>query len=295
MQVAITGSSGLVGSALVQALLDNGDTPIRVTRNKTGDVFWDPVAGVLDGASLEGVDVVVHLAGAGIGDKRWSDKRKAILLDSRVDGTRLLSSTLASLDRPPSKLLSASAIGYYGDQSDRPLTESDPQGQGFMAEVCSAWEASTEAAERAGISVTHLRTGIVLSPVGGMLKRLLPIYRLALGGPLGKGDQMMSWISLHDEVAAIMWLFDHDLTGPVNLTSPEAVTSRRFAKALGRAVNRPAFIPVPAIMPMAVFGRELVEGLIVASANVHPERLVASGFPYTHPELESALQEMVGA
>ena len=293
MQVAITGSTGLIGTALVDALQAAGDSPIRVVRQAGDGIRWDPSAGTIDAASLEGVDAVVHLAGEGIGDKRWTAAQKRRIADSRVHGTTLLSETLANLERRPKVLLSASAIGFYGDRGDEPVTEQADRGDGFLADVCAAWEKSTEVAEQAGITVAHLRNGIVLSAPGGVLGKMLPLYRLGLGGRLGSGRQYMSWISLDDEVNAIRWLLSNPLQGAVNLTAPEPVTNREFTKTLAGALRRPAVMPVPRFAPKLLVGSELAEALLFSSTRVIPERLGNAGYPFAHPTLDDALRSIL--
>jgi uncharacterized protein (TIGR01777 family) len=291
MQVLVTGSSGLIGTALVAELEAAGHRPIRLVRGRAGGdtISWDPAAGTIEKAALEGVDAVVHLAGAGIGDHRWTDAYRREIRGSRTSSTELLARTLAALDRRPSVLLSGSAIGYYGDRGDEVLTESSGPGTGFLAEVCVAWEAATRPAEEAGIRVTHLRTGIVLSGQGGALKKQLPLFRAFLGGHFGNGRQWQSWIALDDEVGAIVHLLDHEAGGAVNLTAPNPVTNSDFAKALGRALGRPAVVPVPAFGPRLLLGREMADALLFASQRVQPNALEASGYAFAQPDLDGAL------
>lgn len=289
MRVGITGVTGFVGSAVARALTGRGDSVTGIGRGPELDVRWDPAAGVLDAAGLEGLDAVVHLAGAPIGDRRWTARRKSLIRNSRVDGTRLLSETLADLKRPPSVLLSGSAIGVYGSRGEEVLNEESDRGEGFLADVCHDWERAAGAASRAGIRVAYLRTGIVLDRGGGMLARMLPLYRLGLGGRLGSGRQMMSWISLRDEVDAIVWALDYTLSGPINLTAPTPVTNREFNYSLGRSLRRPARMAVPGFVPKAIFGAELVEELILGSARVLPSRLMESGFAHNHANLDDYL------
>ena len=224
MDIVITGSTGLIGQALVESLEADGHTAIRAVRDTPPDrrpsLRWSPSAGTIEASALEGIDGVVHLAGAGIADQRWTDERKEEIRESRTRGTDLLAATLAGLDRPPPVLVSGSAIGFYGDRGDEPLTESSPPGTGFLPELCRAWEAATAPAEAAGLRVAHARTGLVLSERGGALAEQLPFFRLGLGGSIGGGRQYWSWISLRDEVRALRWLIEHPLSGPVNLTAP---------------------------------------------------------------------------
>ena len=300
MDVAVTGASGLIGTGLVDALHRRGDTVRRVVRRPPGPadgpgpfVRWDPDAGTIDAAGLEGVDAVVHLAGEGIGEKRWSDEQKRRILESRTRGTQLLAETLAGLDPRPRVLVSASAIGYYGNRGDQRLTEDDPAGEGFTAEVCVAWESAARPAVEAGIRVAHPRTGIVLSRDGGALPRLLPLFKLGLGGRLGSGKQWWSWITIDDEVGALLHLIDHDVAGPVNLTAPNPVTNAGMTKTLAGVLHRPAVVPVPSFGPKLVLGRELGTELLFFSQRVVPAKLEASGFRFAFPDLEPALRHVL--
>ena len=290
MDIAITGASGLIGTALTRHLTEAGHNPIPVTRDGSDGIGWNPADGSIDAAGFEGIDAVVHLAGAGIGDKRWNAERKAVIRDSRVDGTRLLASTLAELDRPPATLLSGSAIGYYGDRGREELTETSDPGTGFLTDVVLAWEAETAPAESAGVRVAHLRTGIVLSAEGGALAKLLPLFRFGIGGKLGSGDQWWSCISIDDEVAMIEWLLHNDITGPVNLVGPDPTTNAVFAKTLGGVLDRPTVIPVPAFGPKLLLGGELADNLLFTSARVHPKVATDAGYRFIHPTLEDALR-----
>lgn len=296
MKIAVTGATGLIGSALVPALEAAGHEAVRLVRatpSRPGDIFWDPAAGTLDPGDLTGVDAVVHLAGAGIGDKRWTDERRALILRSRTESTSLLAGAMASCADGPRVLLSGSAIGFYGDRGDEQLDERSAAGSGFAAEVCVAWEGSAAAAVDAGIRTALLRTGIVLAGRGGALGKMLPPFRLGLGGPMGSGRQWMSWISLTDEVRAIIHLLDSDVAGPVNLTAPAAVTNRDFAKELGAALHRPAAIPLPAAAPRLLMGRALADELLFASQRVLPTVLLADGFEFSHPTLGQALASVL--
>ncbi|MGZ0228511.1 MAG: TIGR01777 family oxidoreductase [Acidimicrobiales bacterium] len=289
MRIAVTGSTGFIGSALMHKLEQMGHSPVGIVRGSGPGIQWDPAAGTIDKAALEGLDAVVHLAGEGVGNKRWSTAQKDRILRSRVDGTKLLATTLAQLERPPSVLLSASAVGYYGDRGQQELTESDHAGSDFLATVCVEWEASTEAASAAGIAVTHMRTGFVLDRKSGGLNKMLPLFRLGLGGRFGNGEQYMSWISLADEVAAIIWLLENRVHGPVNLTAPEPTTNREFSKTLGQVLHRPSIVPVPKFGPRLVIGRELADALLFTSTRAMPDQLAMSGYQFEHPTLESAL------
>lgn len=293
MRVAVTGSSGLIGTALVAALRADGHTVTRLVRTEPaapGTLVWDPRAerGGLDPRSLDGVGAVVHLAGAGIADKRWTQGYRAEIRNSRVQGTRALVSALAAMAAPPGVLLAGSAIGWYGDTGGREVTESDPAGHGFLPETVRDWEAAAGEAGSAGIRVVTLRSGVVLSRHGGILGRLLPLFRLGLGGKLGSGRQVMSWIGLPDWVAAARFLLSRDgITGPVNITSPNPVTNAEFTAALAHAVHRPAvmIVPVPALK-VAVGGVSID---ILSSARVMPKRLLAEGFGYQHAGIAGAL------
>jgi len=298
MQVAVTGSSGLIGTALVAALRADGHRVIRLVRAgppAQDTLVWDPRAerGGLDPRSLDGVGAVVHLAGAGVADKRWTAGYRAEIRSSRVQGTRALVSALAAMAAPPGVLLSGSAIGWYGDIGGREVTESEPAGRGFLSGVVRDWEAAAGEAASSGIRVVTLRSGIVLSRHGGMLGRLLPLFRLGLGGRLGSGRQVMSWIGLPDWVAAARFLLAHaDVTGPVNLTSPNPVSNAEFTSALAHAVHRPAvlIVPVPALK-LAVGG---VSSDILSSARVMPRRLLAEGFGFQHAGIAGALAAELG-
>jgi uncharacterized protein (TIGR01777 family) len=297
VDVAVTGSHGFIGAALLPALTRAGHHPVRVVRSRpAGDdeLGWDPDAGTIDAAGLEGIGGVVHLAGVGIGDKRWTDARKRLILESRVKGTSLLARTVAGLVRPPSVVVSASAVGYYGDRGDEPLDEQSPPGDDFLARVCVEWEAATAPAAEAGIRVVRTRSGVVLGREGGVLPRLLLPFRLGLGGRIASGRQYMSWISIDDEVGAILHALAEDrLTGPVNLTGPDPVRNAEFAKTLGRALHRPAVIPTPLLPLRLRYGSELVHHLLVAGQRVLPKRLEETGYQFAHPTLEEALRAVV--
>jgi len=297
MDVIVTGSGGLIGTALVADLEHDGHRVRRLVRRDprgADEVRWDIRAGEIDRAGLEGADAVVHLAGPGIGDKRWTDERKRELREARTDGTSLLAEALAGLDAPPRVLLSGSAIGYYGNRGDERLTEESAPGDDFLAELCQAWEAAAEPAAAAGIRVVRLRTGIVLAPGGGALDKLLPLFKLGLGGRLGSGDQFWSWITLDDEVRAIRHLIDHDVSGPVNLTAPEPETNHTFTSTLGEVLHRPTIFPVPRFGPKILLGGEATETFLYASQRVFPKVLEGDGFAFTHPDLESGLRSVLG-
>ncbi len=296
MDVAITGSSGLIGTALTTSLRRAGHTVRSVVRRDgggPGSVRWDPEAGTIDAAALAGVDAVVHLAGAGIGEKRWTPARKEVVLQSRVDGTTLISRTIAALDPKPSVLLSASGISVYGDRGDDVQTEASPSGSGFLAEVVDAWEAATVAASDAGIRVAHLRSAVVLDDGGGALPKQLPLFKLGLGGRLGTGHQWFPWISLDDEVGAITHLLTSDVAGAVNVVAPEQVTNAGFTETLASVLRRPAILPVPRFGPALLLGRELAEQLLYWSVRATPGVLQADGYRFVHPTLEEALRAIL--
>ena len=295
MKTLITGSSGLIGTALTSHLRSAGHQTVRLVRRAAGpgEVTWNPPAGTIDAAGLEGIDSVVHLAGAGIGDKRWSDSYRREILESRTVTTDLLARTLAGLETPPAVLLSGSAIGWYGDRGDELLDESSSGSTGFLAEVCQAWEAATQPAEAAGIRVAHLRTGIVLSPAGGALRKLLPLFRLGLGGRFGNGRQWQSWISIDDHIRAVEYLLTADIAGAVNLTAPGAVTNRDFTKVLAQVLHRPAVMTVPSFAPKLLLGGELADALLFTGQRVQPARLQSSGFEFRHPTLDGALRSLL--
>jgi len=297
MNIAITGSSGLVGEALIPFLTTGGHHIVRITRsNRDGEkaIIWDPANDQLDPALLEGFDAVVHLAGESIAGHRWSAKQKAKIRDSRVQSTQLLSKTLARLARPPRVLISASAIGYYGDRGNEMLDEKSARGKGFLSEVCREWEESTRAAADAGIRVVNLRFGVILSPKGGALAKLLTPFRFGLGGRVGSGRQWMSWVALDDVVGCIYHaIATPDLRGPVNVVSPNPVTNREFTATLARVLSRPAVLPMPAALARLAFG-ELADELLLASVRVAPKELLDSGCRFAYPYLEAALRHILG-
>lgn len=294
MDVAITGASGLIGSALGRHLTASGHRVLRLVRSAPGtdDAAWDPGAGTIDVGALEGIDAVVHLAGEGIGEKRWSTEQKERIRSSRVSGTSLIARTLAGLTTPPSVLVSGSAIGFYGDTADRAVDETAPAGNDFLASICVDWEAAAAPAAAAGIRTVFARTGIVLSTEGGALARQLPFFKLGAGGRSGSGRQYQSWISLDDEVAALAWMLDSPIAGPVNLTAPNPVTNAEFAKTLGRTLHRPTSI-IPMVGPRLLFGRELADALLLTSQRVLPAALDDHGFQFRHPRLDAALADLL--
>ena len=288
MRIAITGSSGLIGTALTAALDEAGHELLHLVRHEpthAAEVQWDIDAGTIHG-SLEGVDAVIHLAGETIG-QRWSDDVKRRVLDSRVNGTRLIAETAAGLASRPI-VICASAIGYYGDRGDEIVDEDSVPGTGFLAEVVEAWEAAAEPARAAGLRTTHLRQGIVLAKNGGALERMLLPFKLGTGGRVGSGRQWWSWISLDDTVAAYLFALGQPLEGPVNVVAPGVVTNQQFAKALGRALHRPAIFPLPAQAVKAAFG-QMGEEMLLAGQRVAPTKLTAAGFGFGEPDIDSGL------
>jgi uncharacterized protein (TIGR01777 family) len=292
MRVIISGASGLIGSALSSDLRAAGHDVITLVRRPagTGEVQWDPAGGRLSADALAGADAVVHLAGAGIGDHRWTDAYKREILDSRVLSTTLLAERIAECAQRPPVLLSGSAIGVYGATDDQVLDEGSPTGDGFLADVCRQWEAATAPASAAGVRVVHLRTGIVLTGKGGALKKMLPLFKVGLGGRFGSGRQWQSWVSLADEIGAIQHLLTADVHGSVNLTAPNPVTSAEFAKVLGSIMHRPSKVPVPAFGPKLLLGGELADALLFTGQRVLPKVLQQSGYGFQHATLEAALR-----
>jgi uncharacterized protein (TIGR01777 family) len=298
MRIVISGSSGLIGTALVAHLRNQGHTVVRLVRRSArgaDEAVWDPAAGSLDPQVIDGADAVINLSGAGIGDKRWTDAYKRELLDSRLDTTALLARTIAAVDRKPSAFLSGSAIGWYGPCGDEVLDESAPTpGTTFLADICVQWEAAAQPAANAGVRTALLRTGIVLSPAGGALKKQLPLFKFGLGGKFAKGSQWQSWISLPDEVGAIEHLLTADVSGAVNLTAPAPVTNAEFTKVLAKVLKRPAIVPVPSFGPKLLLGGELADALLFTGQRVVPSKLEASGYVFQHPALEVALRALLG-
>jgi uncharacterized protein (TIGR01777 family) len=295
MKILVSGSTGLIGSALKQALVADGHQVAGLVRAnpKPGDVLWNPVAGTLNPAPLEGFDAVIHLAGDPIAEGRWNAEKKARIRDSRVKSTKLLAETLSKLARPPKVLLCASAVGIYGHRGEEVLKEDSSAGLGFLAEVGKAWEAAAEPAARKGIRVANLRFGIVLTPHGGALKKMIPPFKLGIGGAFGSGRQFISWIALEDAVGAIRHVLSKpEISGPVNIVAPEPVTNAHFSKSLGKALHRPAIIPMPAFGVRILFG-EMADEALLASTRVEPDRLLSSGYNFRHKTLEEALRSML--
>ena len=296
MRVAVTGASGLIGTALVLHLRSVGHEVLRLVRRPAAapdEITWDPAAGTVDLDRLASVEGVVHLAGAGVGDHRWTDAYKKEILDSRVDGTHTIARALASLDPRPRVLVSASAIGWYGDTGDRIVDESAPAGSGFLADVVRAWEAAAYPAVEAGIRVVHPRTGLVVAKDGGAWGRMFPLFKLGLGGKLGSGRQYWSWISLRDEVCALQFLLEQDhLSGPVNLTGPEPLTNAEITSVMGRVLGRPTILPAPEFALKAVLGEFSSE--VLGSARVVPAVLEGAGFVFQDATVESAIRSALG-
>lgn len=289
-RIAITGASGLIGSALVGHLKSEGHTVQRLVRRATvspDEIQWDPITGYVDIEALRGVDAVIHLAGVGVGDKRWTKKFRAQILNSRLLGTETIAKAVAEVK--PQVFISASAIGWYGESGNRAVVESDRSGEDFLAAVCREWEAAADLA--VGVRTVKLRTGVVLDPMGGALGRMLPLFRFGLGGKLGSGKQWWSWITLHDVIRAITFSLEHPIEGPVNLTSPNPVTNLEFTAALARAMHRPALFPAPAFALKLVLGGFSSE--ILGSKKVMPQKLTDAGFEWDYPHVTSALVALV--
>ena len=298
MKVVIGGASGLVGSALRQRLADAGHVPISLVRRepaKENEIFWKPQTGKLEADELAGVDAIVHLSGEGIADGRWTSSKKRRIRDSRVDSTRVLADCLARLpeaDRPK-RWVCASAIGYYGDRGNKALNEFSSPGTSFLSDVCIQWESACQRARDAQVSVANARFGVVLSPKGGALAKMLTPFKMGVGGKVGSGEQYMSWISLPDVVAALQFLVEHpEIEGPVNLTAPNPVTNAEFTEALGEALSRPTVMPMPAFAARLAFG-EMADELLLSSAKVIPERLQQEKFQFQHVNLEEALADLL--
>src|SRR6267142_866244 len=293
MKILVSGSHGLVGTALERSLKLAGDEVFSLVRrapHSDSEVEWYPERGSLALARLEGMDAVVHLAGESIASSRWTDEKKQSIRDSRVKGTSVLSEALANLKQPPKTLISASAIGYYGDRGDLILTEDSAPGNDFLADVCREWEKATESAPKKGIRVVNARFGVILSADGGALAKMLTPFRMGIGGRVGSGKQWMSWIALDDVVGALKFALANDtLSGPVNFVAPNPVTNAEFTKTLGKVLSRPTLFPIPAFGLRLVFG-EMADALLLSSQRVEPERLKARGYKFQHSQLEGALR-----
>ena len=294
MKVAITGASGLVGTALTKSLQADGVTVVPVTRSpaKEGVISWSPADGKINAEDFEGLDAVVHLAGENIAS-RWNVALKQRIRESRVKGTELLCRTLAGLQNKPKVLVSGSAIGFYGDQRPEPVDENSGIGEGFLAEVCSAWEEASKPAQSAGIRTANIRIGVVLSKHGGALKKMLTPFKLCAGGIVGSGKQVWSWVSIDDVVGGIRHVIDNEsISGPINLTAPNANTNFEFTKTLGHVIGRPTFLPAPAFCARLLFG-EMADALLLSSSRVLPKKLQETGYQFKHETLEPALREVL--
>jgi uncharacterized protein (TIGR01777 family) len=297
MRILVTGATGLIGAKLTGVLENDGHTVIALTRRASIDrqvsITWDPESGKLDPNEIEGFDAVIHLAGENIGGGRWTDARKARILNSRVNGTRLLCDAIEKLQSPPKVLISSSAIGYYGDRGDALLNEASGPGSGFLPDVCVAWEKATESAATCGVRVVLLRTGIVQTPEGGSLQRMLLPFKLGIGGKFGNGKQWWSWIGIEDVTNVIQFaLMNEKLAGPVNLVAPHPVTNDEFTKILARVLKRPAITPIPQFALKLLLG-EMADGLLFSSARVEPKRLSEAGYQFHQTELEPTLRSLL--
>lgn len=294
MNILISGASGMIGTALGSELRDAGHTVYPLSRNDSSEPFyWCPDKGIILFDDSIRLDAVINLAGENIADGRWSKKRKKTIFDSRIDSTRLLSEKIASLTNRPGVLISGSAIGFYGSRGDETMDETSSHGTGFLAEIGTAWEQATKAAEEAGIRTVHIRTGIVLSPSGGVLKKMLTPFRFGLGGIIGDGRQYMSWISIDDEVSAINFLLNNsELSGPFNLVAPQPVSNMEFTRKLGKVLKRPTPFPMPAAIVRLIFG-EMGDELLLSSTRVTPQRLQQAGYEFKHTDFEQALRALL--
>lgn len=293
-RIAITGATGLVGTALTAALRARGDEVVPISRSpQPGGIVWDVEQGELPDNALEGIDAVIHLAGAGVADERWTDERKRILRDSRIKSAKMLVDVMRKMANPPRVFLSASGVGYYGAQPGAEVDESAPLGSGFLAEICRDWESAAMDAASVGARVAMARTGVVLAENGGALERMLPPFKLGVGGPIGSGKQRLGWIALDDAVSAYLFLLDNDQTsGPYNFCAPEIVTNKEFATALGKTLDRPAKVPAPKIALKLAFG-ELVDETLFADQPAVPKRLTEMGFNFQFPTLDAALRHIL--
>jgi uncharacterized protein (TIGR01777 family) len=295
-KVLITGASGLVGSALVSKLKAEGAEVTRLVRAaaKSGEVEWHPDRGSIDAPALEGFDAVINLAGDGIANGRWTEEKKRRILDSRVNGTRLLSETMANLSRKPATFINASAIGFYGSRGDELVDEDSGPGEGFLASVCRQWESATAPAEQAGIRVVKLRLGVILTKDGGIMGSMLRPFKLGLGGKVGSGDQVISWVAMDDVVGVISFILQNEsVRGPVNAVAPHPVTNEEFTKTLGRVLSRPTFMAMPAFAARLAFG-EMADEMMLSSTRVAGKVLNDAGFEFQYPELEGAVRAMLG-
>ncbi len=298
MRTIVSGSTGLVGSALVLALTKAGHDVVRLVRRheheNSSTIFWSPDTGEINAESCDNVETVVHLAGENIAGGRWNPARKQLIRDSRVESTRLLAETMTACENPPKTMVIASAAGYYGNRGDELLREDSSPGEGFLAEVCREWEAAAQPAVDKGIRVVKLRIGVVLTPKGGALAKMLPVYKMGLGGKMGTGLEYMSWLTLKDLVDIALFAIDNEaVSGPVNAVSPRPVTSAEFSKTLGRVLSKPTLLPVPAFALKAALG-EMAKETLLSSTRVAPTKLEKYGFQFTHPDLETALRGLLG-
>lgn len=297
MRVAVAGASGLIGSALVSHLRSSGHEVVRLIRNRQLSAedtrYWNPATGDIDDDAFDGIEGVVSLSGAGIGDRRWSERRKRELRLSRVDATELLVEAMAATAVPPAVLVAGSAVGFYGDRGDEVLDEQSGPGTGFLAALTADWEAAAAEAQGAGIRVVLARTGLVVADNAPFLTRMLPLFKLGLGGPLGDGQQWWPWISLEDEVRALVFLLESDIVGPANLCAPNPVTNREFTRTLASMLRRPAAFAVPRFGPRLLLGQELADELLFSSTRALPEALSIAGFQFHHPDLRPTLEEAV--
>ena len=296
MKILIAGASGLVGTALVSKLKAAGAevTPLVRAAAKFGEIEWHPDRGSIDAPALEGFDAVVNFSGDGIANGRWTEEKKRRILDSRVNGTRLLSETIANLGRKPATFINASAIGFYGSRGNELVDEESGPGEGFLANVCRQWESATAPAEQAGIRIVKLRLGVILTPDGGIMGSMLRPFKLGLGGKVGSGEQVISWVAMDDVVAAIDFIIQNDsLRGPINVVAPQPVTNEEFTKILGSVLSRPTFMAMPAFAARLVFG-EMADEMMLSSTRVAPKVLNDAGFRFQYPELEGAVRAMLG-
>ncbi len=295
MKIIISGASGLIGKPLVKKLNLAGHEVVQLVRRapKLNESQWNPATGQIDAAVIDGADAVIHLSGAGIGDRRWTPKYKQELVDSRTKSTALLASTIAKCTKKPSVFLSGSAIGIYGPRGDEQLSEVSTHGSSFLADICKQWEAAAKPSVDAGVRTVFLRTGIVLTPLGGALKKQLPLFKLGLGGKFGNGKQWQSWISLDDELSAIEHLLTANVSGAVNLTAPNPVTSAEFTNSLARVLKRLAILPIPKFGPQLLLGAELANALLFTGQRVMPVELQKSGFTFQHPTIDVALRALL--